>query len=235
MSRVLVIPDLQAPFHHPSTFDFLLAIEEEWETDTTVCIGDELDFHALSRYTKDPNGYGAKEEFALGKAVIQEMATYWPTMHVCQSNHTDRPWDRAFEAGLPDEFMRSYNDVLEVPKTWKVKRKWVIDDVAYEHGNRKGVGGAQNAARNIAIWNSQSTVIGHHPSGAGVRWLKNDYRTLFGLNVGCLVDDQAYAFKYGRLYKEGQILGAGAVIDGHPYFIHMREKKPGVWDGKLRY
>src|SRR5690348_10350175 len=39
----LIIPDLQAPAHHPDALAFLCAVRDRFKPINTVCIGDELD------------------------------------------------------------------------------------------------------------------------------------------------------------------------------------------------
>src|SRR6188768_104597 len=41
----LVIPDLQAPAHHPDALPFLCAVRDKYKPVNTVCIGDELDLN----------------------------------------------------------------------------------------------------------------------------------------------------------------------------------------------
>lgn len=63
MSIVLAIPDIHAPFQHPKTIEFLQYVYNHFKCDRVVCLGDEMDFHAISRWPKDPDGHGAGLEF----------------------------------------------------------------------------------------------------------------------------------------------------------------------------
>jgi hypothetical protein len=42
----------------------------------------------------------------------------------------------------------------------------------------------------------------------------SDRDMIFGMNVGCGVDVDAYAMAYGKVYSKKPTLGCGVVIDG---------------------
>ncbi|NIM35157.1 MAG: hypothetical protein GTO44_06965, partial [Hydrotalea flava] len=53
------------------------------------------------------------------------------------------------------------------------------------------------------------------------KWLVNPYSRLFGLDVGCGIDDKMMAFAYGRHTKIRSVISAAVIIDGHPYLELM--------------
>ena len=44
---------------------------------------------------------------------------------------------------------------------------------------------------------------------------------MFGMDVGCLIDDKAMAFAYGQRIKIRSVLSVGVIIDGVPQVIPM--------------
>ena len=54
-SRVLIIPDMHIPYHHPDTIPFLTHLKKKYNPTRIVCAGDELDKHALSYHDHDPD------------------------------------------------------------------------------------------------------------------------------------------------------------------------------------
>jgi len=230
-SRVLVVSDLQEPFAHKDALDFVLAVEEKYETDSTVFIGDEVDFHAFSgKFPHDPDGYSPGEELAAAIRALGKWYESFPEAKICTSNHLDRYYKKAYNAGFPKAALRSEKDLLEAPTGWAWRRHWTIDGVRYEHGDAQG---GLDAARLLAIANRQSTVIGHHHAHGGVRFISNEESVIFGLNVGCLIDRSAYVFKYGETSKFKPTLGAGVVIYGVPYFVPMILGKRERWIGEI--
>lgn len=217
--RVLVISDLQEPFAHKDAFEFVKAVRDKYKTDTTVNIGDEEDFHAFSgRFPHDPDGHSPGKELELAIEALGKWYKEFPDTKVCISNHLDRYYKKAFNAGLPKRAILSPRALLGAPETWEWRKYWVIDGVKYEHGDNQG---GIDAARLLAISNRQSTVIGHHHAHGGVRYIANDDDVIFGLNTGCLVDRHAYAFAYGAGSKFKPTLGCGVVLYGVPYFVPM--------------
>lgn len=217
--RVLVVSDLQEPFAHKDALDFVLAVEEKYETDSTVFIGDEVDFHAFSgKFPHDPDGYSPGDELRAATVALEKWYEEFPNIKVCKSNHFERFYKKAYNAGFPKDSLKSERDLLKAPEGWEWAKHWIIDGVKYEHGDSQG---GLDAARLLAIANRQSTVIGHHHAHGGVRYMANDDSLIFGLNVGCLIDRAAYVFKYGETNKFKPTLGCGVVLNGVPYFIPM--------------
>lgn len=232
--RVLIVSDLQEPFAHKDALPFISAVREHYGTETTVFIGDEVDFHAVSpRFLHDPDGKSAGDEL---EAAVDALVEWYylfanePLIRVCTSNHTGRIFKKAFQAGIPKKFLKKVGEFLEAPTTWEWRDTWEIDGVRYEHGDAQG---GMYAARTLALSNRQSTVIGHHHSHGGVNYLANDNDVLFGLNVGCLIDRHAYVFEYGKQAKFKPTLGCGLVLEGVPQFVPMIVNKNERWMGDI--
>lgn len=228
---VLVIPDLQIPFHHKDSLKFLKTVNKQYLCDDWVCIGDEIDFHAMSDYTPDPDGMSPGDELRKALNDISPFYKAFPNMKVCTSNHTDRPFRKAYKFGIPKDFIRDYHEFLEAPKGWEWRDDWVVDNIRYEHGH--GTGGGRSATYNIPLNNAQSTVFGHFHSFAGIQYLANPRELFFGFNVGCLIDRHTYAFNYGKRTKTKPILGCGVVDRGIPIFIPMLVNSKNRWVGKI--
>lgn len=227
-----MVSDLQEPFAHPDAFEFVKAVRDKYDTDTVVNIGDEVDFHAFSgRFPHDPDGMGPGEELAAAIEELDKWYLEFPNTKVCTSNHLDRYYKKAFNSGLPKRAVLSPRQLLEAPEGWEWRRHWEIDGVRYEHGDSQG---GVDAARLLAITNRQSTVIGHHHSHGGVRFIANDQELIFGLNSGCLIDRNSYVFAYGSSYKFKPTIGCGVVLRGVPYFVPMiLAGKHERWIGEL--
>lgn len=227
---VLVIPDTQFPFHHLDTFSFLTEVVKAHKPNEFVHLGDEVDFHSISNYDSDPDGYAPGDELKEALKYMRVLYKMFPKMKVCVSNHTARPFRKAFKHGIPKAFLKDYHEFLEAPKGWEWKDKWEIDGVIYEHGEgQSGVNGALKAA----LGNMQSTTIGHLHAFAGIQWNANPRHLIFGFNVGCLIDHHAYAFAYGKTMKNKPIIGCGIIKNGIPIFIPMLLNEKGRWTKKL--
>lgn len=217
--NVLVISDIQAPFQHRDTIDFLYDQYRRFKCNRVVCIGDEVDFHAISLHDKEPEADGPTQELNKAKIFMRRLYSAFPNVESCISNHTDRPFRVASKFGIPRDFIRGYRELLDAPRTWSWHDRIVIDDVCYQHG--EGYSG-RNGAIQAAINNRQSTVIGHLHAHAGVLYHANENDLIFGMNVGCLIDIYAYAFRYGRTFKDKPVVGCGVVIEGfEPFFLPM--------------
>jgi hypothetical protein len=230
METVLAVGDLHAPFMHKDAVPFLKAVVKKVKPTKIVIMGDELDMHALSNFEHDPDGLSAGHELEAGIEQLQPIYRMFPKADVCTSNHTARPFRQAYKHGIPKAFLRDYKEFTKAPSGWRWGDGFTIDDVIYEHG--EGFTG-QNGAIKAALGNMSSTVIGHIHSFAGIQYSANPKHLVFGFNVGCLIDKDAYAFAYGKKIKSKPIIGVGVVDKGIPTFLPMLLDKHGRWKGKL--
>jgi hypothetical protein len=229
-ARVLAISDLQIPFEHRDALSFVLAVAEKFDTDTYVCMGDEVDQMGLSRFDPDPEAPGPGPELREARKRLRPWYREFPEMMVCESNHTARVYKKAYLAGIPEEYLRTVPEWLGAPEGWYWSNAWEIDGVRYEHGDAQG---GMFAARNLAVRNRKSTVIGHHHSHGAVFYIANDDEMIFGMNTGCLIDHSTIAFRYAKNAAFKPTLGCGVVIEGVPQFVPMLIGPKGRWSGKV--
>ena len=70
-----------------------------------------------------------------------------------------------------------------------------------------------------------STVSSHLHADGGIGYSTSPSgETIFGLNTGALVDDSAYAFRYGVNSRFKATLGCGVIVDcREAYFIPFKK------------
>lgn len=227
-SVVLAIPDMHCPFEHPHALLFLQSIKAKYQPTHIIQLGDEVDFHAMSRYPHDPNGHSAGHE--LREAIDHLIPFYreFPQVMVCESNHTIRGHKAAFQAGLPQAFLNHIATVLNAPDGWKWASHWIIDDTRYFHGDCGRSG--QYAHMQYLKMFKQNLVHGHIHSFAGVNYEGNH----FGANSGCLISEEAYAFAYGKHFPIRPSLGCTIVFGGRrATFIPMLTDANNNWVGYI--
>lgn len=218
MSTILVIPDLQIPFQHQSALTFLKRVRDEYKPDVVVCVGDETDQAALSRYPKDPDGQSPGDELKRARRALREYYREFPEVFVCNSNHMQRLYKRAYEAGIPKEYLADIHAYLGAPDSWQWADNWQFDGIKFEHGDRAG---GKSPGPILVDANHRSTVFGHHHSTAGLGYVVKDKKHLFWMNVGCLIDENSYAMSYTKLHKTKPVLSCGVVVDGVPSLIPL--------------
>ena len=225
---VLVIPDLHCPWEHPDSLQFLLAVQEKYQTTITVNLGDEVDFYGMSRFSHDPDVMSPGHE--LSDAVRHLLPFYksFPEMLVCQSNHTHRVHKKAADSGLPRGTIKSIEEILRTPEGWKYKQKHVIDGVEYKHGAGKS---GENAHKNHAKATGKSTAIGHIHAHGGVAYLNP---RVFAVNGSCLIDKSAPCFAYASDLDDNIVHGCAVVYKGKAaHFIRMFLDENDRWTGEV--
>lgn len=236
MSVILCISDTQEPFAHQDALAFCQHIIKPYVDNGhkihVVHQGDEVDQHTLGRWPSNPDGRSAGDELKEAKHRLSYWFDAFPNVLVCESNHTYRAWKKASESGLPSEFLRSVSEVYGAPAGWQWRDRWILEGVMFEHG--EGVSGF-NAARNAAVQNRMNTSIGHQHSNAGVQYATGIHDQVWGMNTGCLIDIDAYAFRYGKIFRNKPTLGCGLIVNGVPIFIPMILGQNKRWVGRVYY
>lgn len=213
MSRILVIGDIHEPVAHPGYLTFCQDIYDQWDCDRVVFIGDVVDWHAISFHVRHPDAPGPSDEYALALAKIAKWHNAFPTAIVTIGNHDARIIRLAESVNIPSKFIRDYTETWDTPG-WRWVDDTVIDDVYFFHGIGQG---GDHPAYNAARKQLMSVCMGHVHHTGGVKWQVGPTLRIFGMDVGCGIDDQAYAFAYGRHNKRKSVLSCGVVIDGLPY------------------
>jgi predicted phosphodiesterase len=85
--KILVVPDVHAPFHEPQMLADMMALEGD--ADKVICIGDLSDSYALSTYTHYRR-VSFTEEWASVTAVMQALSENFPDVSVVIGNHDAR-------------------------------------------------------------------------------------------------------------------------------------------------
>lgn len=221
---------MHAPFQHKDTIRFLQAIKKKYSPDRVIQIGDEIDAHSWSYHEHNPDLLGPKDELTQAIKALKPLYKMFPNVTVLESNHGSLVLRKAITAGLPSEVIKSYNDILKAPKNWKWVQKLTLKT---ELGPVHFVHGKSASAGKMSQLYGCSVVEGHYHESAGITYTSTPERLLFGMKVGCLVDDNALAMAYNKLNAKRPIISTGLIIKGIPQIIPMVLNKQGRWIGKL--
>ena len=218
--RVLVIPDTHYPFAKKGHIDFLEGIYNKYGCNEVVHLGDEIDFHFSSRHETDPDGMSAKHELEAAIESIKELAEAFPRMKVCYGNHSQIPKRQAYSAGLSTHLIKDMKDVYldfgAKVEEWEFADHFIIDGVKYCHGV-----GRQAKAR--MLQDGCSIVQGHFHARSSIEYLANDYQLNFAMQLGALVEDDEYAFNYGKHFAKSH-KNCGVVVEGLPIIEYWNYK-----------
>ncbi len=217
-----VFGDVHFPFDHPNYLRFLQDTFRKHKVSQIICTGDLVDNHALSRHQTEGCAKGPYDELDMALVRVRRYARSFPKLKMCIGNHDTIIKRQAATVGIGARFLKPYDELLELPSTWEIADEHMIDGVLYKHGiNCLGKDGALNAA----IQERMSTVVGHSHSFGGCKYSANKREIIFGMNVGCGIDIDAYAFAYGEHAKFRPTLGCGIVYNsGHATFVPMGEQ-----------
>ena len=226
-SRILFISDLHIPFHHKDSFDFLRHLKQKYNPTRVICLGDELDKHSLSYHEHDPNGYSAGHELEVSIPYIKELEEIFPKMDIIESNHGSLVWRKAKTNGIPKHYIKSYNDVLGVGEGWS----WSFDlTLTLPNGQQCYVHHGQSSdVLKLSQQSGMNAVQGHFHERFKIDYWANSNDLYWGMQCGCLIDDDQYAFNYNNVNIRRPIIGTGLIIDSIPVLEPMVLDSKGDW------
>ena len=232
MKSILIISDLHLPFEHPDTFDFLAKIKKEIKPDLVVSIGDIVDFSSIQvSRPNDPNVDSPVFELEKSRPKIKKLEKLFPVMSVCWGNHDERLIRKAEMSGIPRSLLRDINSILGVTAKWTWDDKFQIplssnQQLYLTHNFKRN---ALASAKELGC----SFAQGHFHTAFSCEFFSSPTALNFALNVGCLINPKAEAFRYQKNFLKRPILGCGAVINGTPKLYPMTLDHNGKWLKKL--
>lgn len=226
-SRILLISDLHIPYHHQDAIAFLTHLKEKYTPTRVICLGDEVDGHALSFHDSDPDLPSAGDEIRQALPVIAELFKIFPKMDILESNHGSLVWRKAKVFGIPKHYIKSYNEVLGVDSGWKWSFDLTVDlpngQKCYMHHGKTS---------NIIQLSQQmgmNATQGHYHETFKIDYWGNSTGLYWGMQCGCLIDDDKLAFNYNNVNIKRPIVGTGLIIDSMPVLEPMRLDSNGRW------
>lgn len=227
---ILILSDMHAPYHHPDMHKFLAAVKKKYAPTRTICIGDEVDFHALSYHESNPDLDAAGEELNKAIKALRPVYKMFPKVTVVESNHGSMVLRKALTGGIPTKAIRSYNEVLDAPKGWK----WVDDVIVQTSlGPVYFCHGKSGSPGKLASQYGMSTVQGHFHEKADVHYISTPEKLMFDLHTGCLANDKSLALQYNKVNPKRPIVSLAVIINGIPHIVPMVLSKGGRWIGSL--
>lgn len=203
-NNILIIGDIHAPFNLDTYLSFCLEQQKKFKCGTVVFIGDVVDNHYTSYHESDPDGMSAGDELDVAIHELQKYYKVFPKATVIIGNHDRLVYRKAFSGGVSKRWIKEYKEVLKVPN-WEFVESLDLFDVNINHGE----GGTARAKMKKEL---QSQIQGHLHSELYVDFIVGKNFRIFGMQVGCGIDNKSYAMAYGKHFKKPAI-GCGVLLN----------------------
>lgn len=227
--NILFISDTHFPYHHPDTFKFLSAVKRKYGCTAYRHVGDIVDNHYPSYHEIEPGTYDGETELRLARQSVHTLYELFPELVISEGNHDALPLRKAKTAKIPEAHIRNYNDVFNVPDSWRWVRQELMRTDAGDTLLTHSVG---SNARSNATRLSLNSVQGHHHSEFGVFWYADNASLRWHMSTGCLINISSPAFNYARgAVLRRPVLGCGVIVNGSPTCVPMVLNSKGKWVG----
>lgn len=220
--KILVIPDAHAPWVNWEALKQAYKWRKRHKPDLVVCLGDLTDQKIWSRWPKDTDDASPSDEFIEAEKCLKRMHKMFPKMIILRGNHDTRILSKAIEAGIPEQMFNDVDSVFNfkgwtwVPQNEKLIIQTQRGPVLFVHGDEQG-GTAAQKSRILGL-----SLIQGHTHKVSITYTTTLSGTVFGAEMGCIMDTQSKAAKYAAANPVGSSVGFGVVKYGVPYFIDYR-------------
>jgi len=216
--NILVIGDTHIPYEKEGYLDFCIEQYDKWNCTKVVHIGDLIDSHATSRHPSMPDAYSPGDELQYTIRKLRSWYRAFPNMEICLGNHDIRSYKIASEYGVASKWMKGFADVLEVPN-WKFEESFEYNDIVFIHGT--GTTGPM-ASKTRALNLGQSVVMGHLHTESSIIYHQLRNKTIFGMTIGCGVDETSFGMNYAKNFPRKSILSCGVILGDQPILCMMK-------------
>lgn len=230
MNDTLIISDTHFPYHHPDMFKFLKKLHKKYNFKTIKHTGDMIDNHTGSFHEIEYGTLSPKEEHLEAKKNVQKLYKMFPNMTVIIGNHGSMSYRKAKTAGIPEDHIKSYNDMYGVDWDWVDKDYFKVDkynSCLLVHS--MGANTLSNARNH-----SHCSIQGHHHSRYGIEYFSDTNQLRWSMTVGCLIDMHHPAFNYAsKATLNRPVIGCGGIINNEPRLFTMTLDSDGRWDNRV--
>lgn len=207
--RVLVIPDLHAPFIELGFLEHCKNIYNKYSCNRVHFTGDMLDNSFSSFHEISPDGLSAGDELKYAIQQIKPFYEAFPEATICIGNHDAIISRKFIKAGLSEYWLKDFNDVLGTPG-WIWRDAFEIDGVKYIHGT--GSSGRNGAINRAINWNT-NIVQGHIHTETSIIYHANNDRLIWSMQLGAAFDSKSYAANYAKNFTKKPIVAVGVILD----------------------
>jgi hypothetical protein len=202
--NVLVVGDLHCPFDLDEYKSWCEEQYYNFNCNQVIFIGDIIDNHYSSYHETSADGMGGADELEYAIKRLARWYKAFPVAKVIIGNHDRMVSRKAQTSAIPSKWIKSYKEVLEVPK-WEFVERYVQDKVQYIHGE----GGT---ARTKCRADMMNTVQGHlHTQAYTEHYVGQKFR-VYGTQVGCGINWETYAMAYAK-YGKKPAIGCAVVLN----------------------
>ena len=206
MKKIVVISDLQVPYHDPRAVKNVASFIRRFKPDQVITIGDEIDLPQISRWTENTQGW-FEQTLAADRDATVEILWDLQVTDMIRSNHTDRLYNvimkkiPAFLA-LPELKFEKFMKLDELGIKFHRKPLEFAPDWIAIHGDEGSVKPTPGlTALDAARKHGKSVVCGHtHRAGQSAFTEASGGvlgRALRGVEVGNLMDFKKAGYTKG--------------------------------------
>lgn len=221
-NKILVIPDCHAPWINIEAIKQAHTWAKRHKPDLVIQLGDITDQKIWSRWQKDVDDVSPSDEFLEAEKCLKKLHKMFPKMLILRGNHDVRILSKAVEAGIPAQMFNDVDQVFNYKGwTWiEHNKKLVIQTVRgpilFVHGDEQG-GTVVQKSRILGM-----SVLQGHTHKVSITYTTTLKGTIFGAEMGCIMDVDSKAAKYAAANPVGSSVGFGVIKYGVPYFIDFR-------------
>ena len=244
MKPIVIIPDLQVPYHNKAAVSNISKFIKTYKPDHVVSVGDEMDMQTISRWSK---GTPLEFERSIGKDRDETVRVLESLQirHMIRSNHTDRLFNTVMMRapgllGLPELNIENFLKLDQIGTTYhknpyQLAPGWLLmhgdEGSINQTGGMTALGLAKRAGMSVVCGHTHRMGLVHHSQS----YAGSAGRTVWGLEAGNLMNYKQAKYIKGGLINWHQGFGI-LYVDGNtvtPHLVPLRKDGTFIVDRKV--
>jgi len=206
MKSIVVISDLQSPYHDVAATKAVAKFIKYYRPSNVVSVGDEIDLPQISRWEEGGEGEWQRD-LGRHRDITVDLLAELQVDHIVRSNHSDRLYNKIKSKapgflGLPELEIEKFLKLDSLGITYHHEPYELAPNWLLMHGDEGNVQPTAGAtALGLAKRSGMSVVCGHtHRMGLThhTQGWAGKTKTIWGMEVGNLMD-----YKFARYIKAG--------------------------------
>ena len=232
--KLLLLSDTHFPAEHPDYFKWIKKIKSLTKWTQVIHLGDLCDMGSLSFYDSSAEMDSPVIEINKAKKSIRKLEKLFPKIDILYGNHDIRVTRKAEKYGIPREYIKDLNHILDIKANWNWHEKLIVkltngNRVFFTHHFKSSV---LQSSKELGC----SLICSHQHTKSELSMWSSPTSLNFAMIIGSSIDPKHENFRYQKHFIKRPVLSVARIgYSGYcqPCIHSMPLDNNGRWTGQV--
>lgn len=232
--KLLLLSDTHFPAEHPDYFKWIKKIKSLTKWTQVIHLGDLCDMGSLSFYDSSAEMDSPVIEINKAKKSIRKLEKLFPKIDILYGNHDIRVTRKAEKYGIPREYIKDLNHILDIKANWNWHEKLIVkltngNRVFFTHHFKSSV---LQSSKELGC----SLICSHQHTKSELSMWSSPTSLNFAMIIGSSIDPKHENFRYQKHFIKRPVISVASIgYSGYcqPCIHSMPLDNNGRWTGQV--